>query len=128
VQWLTGRKADYWHQDYRWNTLWDVAIFLYVGDEPTPTDIACPEIQPTTLINADEYIRKADGQPQIAQLTASGLLTIYRPLVRTGDVVIVNNHRVWHRTSPSLASQLSSVMNLKKDDALMTIRVKHLSS
>ena len=84
VQWLTGRKADYWHQDVRWKTHWDQVLFLYVGDPPTPTDIACPDTAPHRNTTPKEYVKHPQGQPDIAARTNNGDLTIYRPDLKTG--------------------------------------------
>ena len=78
VQWLTGRKANYWHQDVRWKQHWDAVFFLYAGDAPTPTDIACPSEQPADCITPKEYVRCADGQPDIASAARSGAAAQYR--------------------------------------------------
>jgi len=48
----------------------------------------------------------------------------HRPALRRGDVVVLDNRRVWHRTSPSLTEADDSAA--QPDDALMTIRVKAL--
>ena len=73
VQWLTGRKANYWHQDVRWKQHWDAVFFCMLGDNPTPTDIACPSDQPDACVTPKEYVSCADGQPDIAQAARSGL-------------------------------------------------------
>ena len=52
--------------------------------------------------NSKEYVRCADGQPDIAQAARSGAAVTYRPAVCKGDVVVCDNRRVWHRTPPSL--------------------------
>ena len=119
VQWLTGRKANYWHQDVRWKQHWDAVFFLYVGHAPTPTDIACPSDQPVECTTPKEYVRCADGQPDIAQAARTGAAVTYRPAVCKGDVVVCDNRRVWHRTPPSLDEACAD------DDALMTVRLKH---
>ena len=119
VQWLTGRKANYWHQDVRWKQHWDAVFFLYAGNEPTPTDIACPAEQPDACVTPKEYVRCADGQPDIAHAARSGAAVTYRPAVCKGDVVVCDNRRVWHRTPPSLDDACAD------DDALMTVRLKH---
>ena len=119
VQWLTGRKANYWHQDVRWKQHWDAVFFLYAGNDPTPTDIACPSDQPVECTTPKEYVRCADGQPDIAQAARSGASITYRPAVCKGDVVVCDNRRVWHRTPPSLDEACAA------DDALMTVRLKH---
>ena len=120
VQWLTGRKANYWHQDVRWRTHWDVVLFLYVGTDPTPTDLACPDRQPT-VTDPKDYVKLPQGQPDIAQWTSSGDLTLFRPSVQTGDLVVIDNRKVWHRTSPVLDDVTYPQTD---DDALMTIRLK----
>ena len=119
VQWLTGRKANYWHQDVRWKQHWDAVFFLYVGHAPTPTDIACPSTQPDACVTPKEYVKCADGQPDIAHAARSGAAVTYRPAVCKGDVVVCDNRRVWHRTPPSLDEACAD------DDALMTVRLKH---
>ena len=119
VQWLTGRKANYWQQDVRWKQHWDAVFFLYAGNDPTPTDIACPAEQPDVCITPKEYVRCADGQPDIAHAARSGAAVTYRPAVCKGDVVVCDNRRVWHRTPPSLDEACAA------DDALMTVRLKH---
>ena len=119
VQWLTGRKANYWHQDVRWKQHWDAVFFLYAGNDPTPTDIACPLEQPDACITPKEYVRCADGQPDIASAARSGAAVTYRPAVCKGDVVVCDNRKVWHRTPPSLDEACAD------DDALMTVRLKH---
>ena len=119
VQWLTGRKANYWHQDVRWKQHWDAVFFLYAGNAPTPTDIACPSEQPDACVTPKEYVRCADGQPDIAHAARSGAAVTYRPAVNRGDVVVCDNRRVWHRTPPSLDEACAD------DDALMTVRLKH---
>mmetsp|Transcript_21443 Transcript_21443/g.69005 ORF Transcript_21443/g.69005 Transcript_21443/m.69005 type:complete len:231 (+) Transcript_21443:102-794(+) len=120
VQWLTGREATYWHQDVRWKTHWDVVLFLYVGDRPTPTDLACPAVGPSTDVTPKEYVKHPNGQPEIHRTTLNGDLTVYRPHISTGDVVVIDNRRVWHRTSPERRRSGDDV------DALLTIRVKFL--
>ena len=119
VQWLTGRKANYWHQDVRWKQHWDAVFFLYAGDNPTPTDIACPSTQPDACVTPKEYVRCADGQPDIANAARNGTAITYRPAVNRGDVVVCDNRRAWHRTPPSLDDACAD------DDALMTVRLKH---
>ena len=119
VQWLTGRKANYWHQDVRWKQHWDAVFFLYAGDNPTPTDIACPSTQPDACVTPKEYVRCADGQPDIANAARTGAAVTYRPAVNRGDVVVCDNRRAWHRTPPSLDDACAD------DDALMTVRLKH---
>ena len=119
VQWLTGRKANYWHQDVRWKQHWDAVFFLYAGDAPTPTDIACPSDQPVECTTPKEYVRCADGQPDIANAARNGTAITYRPAVCKGDVVVCDNRRAWHRTPPSLDDACAD------DDALMTVRLKH---
>mmetsp|Transcript_21495 Transcript_21495/g.64364 ORF Transcript_21495/g.64364 Transcript_21495/m.64364 type:complete len:260 (+) Transcript_21495:110-889(+) len=125
VQWLTGRKANYWHQDVRWKQHWDCVFFLYAGAAPTPTDLACPadEDQPGTLVTPKEYVRCPDGQPDIAAAARAGDAVTYRPAVALGDVVCVDNRRVWHRTPESLT--LAAADDVAADDALMTVRLKH---
>ncbi|KAJ8611392.1 hypothetical protein CTAYLR_006510 [Chrysophaeum taylorii] len=120
VQWLTGRKANYWHQDVRWKTHWDVVLFLYLGEIPTPTDLACPE-EPPASDDPRDYVRHPDGQPEIAERTKSGALTTYRPTIARGDVILIDNRKVWHRTAPTLETTTTSW----SVDALMTIRLKH---
>ena len=119
VQWLTGRKANYWHQDVRWKQHWDAVFFLYAGNNPTPTDIACPSTQPDACTTPKEYVRCADGQPDIANAARNGTAITYRPAVNRGDVVVCDNRRAWHRTPPSLDDACAD------DDALMTVRLKH---
>lgn len=41
-------------------------------------------------------------------------------LTALADVVVIDNRRVWHRSSPSLAEP-----GARSDDALMTIRLKY---
>mmetsp|Transcript_21649 Transcript_21649/g.73357 ORF Transcript_21649/g.73357 Transcript_21649/m.73357 type:complete len:243 (-) Transcript_21649:211-939(-) len=124
VQWLTSRKANYWHQDVRWKTHWDAVLFLYVGESPTATDLAAVPEAPTTNSTPKEYVKFPDGHPEISARTSSGDLVTHRPALRRGDVVVLDNRRVWHRTSPSLTEADDSAA--QPDDALMTIRVKAL--
>ena len=70
-------------------------------------------------VRCAEYLRCADGQPDIAQAARSGAAVTYRPAVCKGDVVVCDNRRVWHRTPPSLDEACAD------DDALMTVRLKH---
>ena len=124
VQWLTGRKANYWHQDVRWKTHWDAVLFLYVGARPTPTEICCPDAPVATHKEPKEYVRCPDGHPQIAAWTAAGQLETHRPALGCGDVVVIDNRRVWHRTAPAVANRADDATS---DDALMTIRLKALA-
>ena len=57
----------------------------------------------TSLLNANskEYVRCADGQPDIAHAARQAPLS-RSPAVCKGDVVVCDNRRVWHRTPPSL--------------------------
>jgi len=108
VQWLTGRKANYWHQDVRWRTHWDAVLFAYVGDDPTPTDLACPDAPPARDTTPKEYVKRPHGQPEIHARTASGDLCLHRPAVETGGALFgVGSHvvrrRRHHRQSPRLA-------------------------
>ena len=121
VQWLTGRKANYWHQDVRWKQHWDAVFFLYAGNAPTPTDLACPAVQPATCATPKEYVKCAEGQPDIAAAARSGAAVTYRPRVARGDVVCVDNKRTWHRTPEILTLRDDAAA----DDALMTVRLKH---
>lgn len=121
VQWLTGRKANYWHQDVRWKTHWDKVLFLYAGETPTPTDIACPKSPPTIFTTPDEYVRHVHGHPEIHEKTASGEMIIYRPKISQGDSIVIDNRVTWHRTSPLMKFA-------RPDDALLTVRLKRMSS
>lgn len=123
VQWLTGRKANYWHQDVRWKQHWDAVLFLYAGDKPTPTDIVCLSEQPKTLITPKEYVKHPHGQPEVAEAARTGKTPTYRPKVSRGDIVCCNNKVVWHRTPESLT--LADEGEIADDDALMTIRLKY---
>lgn len=123
VQWLTGRKANYWHQDVRWKQHWDAVFFLYAGERPTPTDMVCPAAQPTTLVTPKEYVKHPTGQPEIADAARCGRATTYRPALRQADVVVLDNRLVWHRTPESLT--LADDADVAPDDALMTIRLKY---
>lgn len=123
VQWLTGRKANYWHQDVRWKQHWDAVLFLYTGEAPTPTDLVCPAEQPTTLITPKEYVKHPEGQPEVADAARTGKMPTYRPSLRKGDVIVLDNKLVWHRSPESLT--LADEADVADDDALMTIRVKY---
>jgi len=113
IQYLSGRAAFYWHQDIRWNTHWDVVIFMYMSDDPIVTEIVCPEKE---FVATPGEPGGSKGQPEIARLAGEGTLPIIAPAMKPAQLFVLNNRKVWHRSPYD--------SNDKGLNSLITVRMK----